>query len=388
MSKFNPEIFRWARNTAGLTVDEAAGALQIKTTSLETVESGQDSPSRPLLLRMSKVYRRSLLAFYLPAPPSKGDRGQDFRTVAHDQTVNADAAVDALVRDLKARQSLVKSILEDEDDSRPVSFVGSASMKDGVEAISKAIQSTLGIDRKEFRKQRGSANAFTFLRNKVEEAGIFVLLIGNLGSHHSTISVEAFRGFAIADPVAPFIVINDQDAKTAWSFTLLHELVHLWLGATGVSGGRYEQQIEQFCNAVAADVLIPASEVATVKVAGLAINDQIAVISKHASDWNVSRQMLAYGLFKTSGISRENWQAIDGKIRQLWIAEKQREKEQSKAKDSKPSYYVVRRHRLGHAMLAFASRSLNAGTLSPSKAALVLGVTPRSVFPLLTSIAG
>jgi hypothetical protein len=34
-----------------------------------------------------------------------------------------------------------------------------------------------------------------------------------------------FRGFAPADDLAPFIVINDNDP--AHSFTLLHELVHI-----------------------------------------------------------------------------------------------------------------------------------------------------------------
>jgi len=33
----------------------------------------------------------------------------------------------------------------------------------------------------------------------------------------------------------PFIVINDQDARAAWSFTALHEVAHLGLGTTGVS---------------------------------------------------------------------------------------------------------------------------------------------------------
>lgn len=332
---------------------------------------------------MSKTYRRSLLAFYLPAPPVKGDRGQDFRTVSPDQSVNADFDIDALVRDLKMRQSLVKSILEDDEDGSPVRFVGSAAMSMGVRNISISIQKTLGLDRHAFRKQRNAESAFALLRTKIEEAGVFVLLIGNLGSHHSAIPVEAFRGFAIADPVAPFIVVNDQDAKTAWSFTLLHELVHLWLGATGVSGGRYEQQIEQFCNAVAADILLPADEIANLQITHLSLADQIVIISNQASEWNVSRQMLAYGLFKNGNISRAEWQSLDGKLREIWIAEKQRDKELQKTKRTKPTYYVVRRHRLGPAILAFANRSLTAGTLSPSKAAMVLGVNTRSVFPLL-----
>ena len=383
VSSFNPELFIWARSSAGLTLPEAADALNIKVGTLESVEAGQQPPSRPLLLRMSKTYRRSLLIFYLPIPPALGDRGHDFRTVAVDRSSNEDADVDALVRDLKVRQSLVKSILEDDEDSGPIQFVGSARMALGIESVSSSIQETIGFNRSAFRKQRNAESAFGLLRKKVEDAGVFVLLIGNLGSHHSSIPIEAFRGFAIADPIAPFIVINDQDAKTAWSFTLLHELAHLWLGATGVSGARYEQQIEQFCNAVAADILLPASEIKGLKIADLNADDQIAVISRQAGEWNVSRQMLTYGLYKNGNISQEDWQYLDGKLREMWIAERKRDKEIQKTKGSKPTYYVVRRHRLGSAILAFAARSLDAGTLSPSKAAMVLGVSPRGVFPLL-----
>ncbi|MFY1080099.1 ImmA/IrrE family metallo-endopeptidase, partial [Escherichia coli] len=78
---------------------------------------------------------------------------------------------------------------------------------------------------------------------------------GNLGSHHSALNVELFRGFALSDKVAPFVVINDQDSEQAWSFTLLHELAHIWLGQTGVSGGRPTSVIETFCNDVAGRIL-------------------------------------------------------------------------------------------------------------------------------------
>lgn len=88
-----------------------------------------------------------------------------------------------------------------------------------------------------------------------------MLLLGNLGSHHTNISVETFRGFAIADPIAPFIVINDQDARQAWAFTALHELAHLWLGVTGVSGASFEAAIEKYCNDVASEILLPAAEI-------------------------------------------------------------------------------------------------------------------------------
>lgn len=382
---FNPEIFRWARVSAGLAPEVAARSIGIVPASLIAIEQGEKQPSRTTLSSMAKVYRRSLVTFYLPEPPRKGDRGEDFRTVVADRTVEADAEVDALVRDLRARQSLVRTVLEDDEDVQPLAFVGSASMNDGVQGLVRSIERMLGLTRAQYRAQKDAESAFTLLRERAERAGVFVLLIGNLGSHHSAIPVEAFRGFAIADTVAPFVVINDGDARAAWSFTLLHELAHLWLGATGVSGGGApEMKIERYCNDVAGEFLLPRADVLAINIAGLDLDAQIAVITDHANRWRLSRQMVAYSLFKAGRIALEAWRALDGGIRQRWAEERRREKDQPKA-PGKPTYYVVRRHRLGHAMLDFARRYTDAGALSPSKAAKVLGVKPRSVYPLLAT---
>ena len=386
MTRFNPEVFRWARESAGLELEEAARAISIAGATLKAIEAGEKEPTRTQLSNMARAYRRSLLTLYLTAPPKKGDRGEDFRTVVIERSVEAEADVDALVRDLRARQSLVRSVLEDDEDARPLDFVGSTKMEGGVAALRESIEKLLGVTRTEYRAQKDAERAFSLLREQAERAGIFVLLVGNLGSHHSAIPVGAFRGFAIADPLAPFIVINDGDAKAAWSFTLLHELAHLFLGATGVSGGGVpEMKIEKFCNDVAGEFLVPLAEVEKIDLAGLDRNDQIGAISKYARLWCVSRQMVAYGLCKAGRLSLDEWRALSADIHVRWTAERQREKDIAKMKKSSgPSYYVVRRHRLGSAMLNFAHHAMDAGTLSPAKAARVLGVRPRSVYPLLS----
>src|SRR5579872_6775813 len=119
MSAIQPTILVWARETAGLSLDDAAHALMInqargKTGAerLAAMEAGVEEPTRAMLLRMSKVYRRPLLAFYLATPPRQGDRGQDFRTLPGKERFNPE--LDALVRDIKARQGLIRSMLEDE----------------------------------------------------------------------------------------------------------------------------------------------------------------------------------------------------------------------------------------------------------------------------------
>src|SRR3546814_18835021 len=131
-------------------------------------------------------------------------------------------------------------VLGDEDEATPLPCIGSMSRENGVGPVVASMRQVLNLDLDEFRAQGSAEAVFALLRSRAEAAGIYVLLIGNLGSHHSAIDIDAFRGFALADPIAPFVVINDRDAKTAWSFTLLHEVAHLWIGATGVSGGHFE----------------------------------------------------------------------------------------------------------------------------------------------------
>lgn len=379
---------KWARETAGLSLEDAAHCLGIsKVERLDALESGDDVPSRPMLLKMAKQYRRSLLTFYLVSPPQKGDRGEDFRTVTANRSIAGDALLDALIRDLRARQNLVRSTLEEEE-IEPLAFIGSTNMTDGIAPTLKALQQALQLDLHDYRAQKKSEDAFSLLRARAEAIGIFVLLIGNLGSHHSAIPVETFRGFAIADPIAPFIVINDQDAKTAWSFTLLHEMAHLCLGTTGISGAPSDVAIEQFCNDVAGEFLLPKGELGKIQInAGQSVEESIAAISEFAEIRNLSRSMVAYKLFRTGFIPWKNWQALDSKLRELWVQEKAKNKARAQSSESGPNYYIVRRHRLGKAMLEFASRTVSSGTLSPVKAAKILGVKPRSVHPLLIDIS-
>jgi Zn-dependent peptidase ImmA (M78 family) len=224
------------------------------------------------------------------------------------------------------------------------------------------------------------------LRSRVEAAGIFVLLMGNLGSHHSAIDVEAFRGFALADDVAPFVVINDQDAKSAWSFTLIHELVHLWLGTTGVSGVFADAEIEKFCNVVAGSFLLPANELPQV---GVNIETDVETaaqrIGEFAEERHLSRSMVAYSLLRAGLLTDDAWHTLSSRFRTQWRLSREAQRERQKD-GSGPSYYVVRRHRLGSALLHFVSRSLNGGALTPTKASQVLGVKPRSVAFLLNTV--
>ena len=383
-----PEILIWARETARLSVQEAAHAIGLKTAygqsgaeRLAEMEAGRTEPPRSLLVKMSEVYRRPLLVFYLSAPPKIGDRGQDFRTLPGPERYNPE--LDALIRDIKGRQELVRSILEDSE-PEPLGFVGSAKPDMPVPVLAKRITAELQFQLPEFRAAKTPDEAFGYLRGRIEGTGVFVLLLGNLGSHHTNIPVEIFRGFAISDRIAPMIVINDQDARAAWSFTALHELAHLWLGDTGISGVDAGAKIEQYCNDVAGEILVPAVELATIPK-GLSVQTAIPVISDFAEKHRVSRAMVSYKLLRAGLINGPMWAELSTYFHKEWLAYKERQAGKLRAAEGGPSYYVVRRHRVGQALLGLVRRSLDEGNITYTKASRVLGVKPRNVEPLLHS---
>ncbi|MGA2412468.1 MAG: ImmA/IrrE family metallo-endopeptidase [Candidatus Binataceae bacterium] len=247
--------------------------------------------------KWAQAYRRPLLVFYLAQPPRIGDRGRDFRTVPGAPPPKYNPILDALLRDIRGRQAIVRALHED-DKFPPVDFVGTASIGDPAQDLATRIAERLGFSLEDFRRRANVGQSFKYLREKIEAAGVYVLLLGNLGSHRTNISVETFRGFAIADPIAPFIIINDQDARQAWAFTAIHELAHLWLGVTDVSGASLEAAIEKYCNDVASEILLPAAEiVALSELRRAPIGQIIEAVSDFAKMRKISRAMVAYELW-------------------------------------------------------------------------------------------
>ena len=391
MPTVRPEILVWARETAGLSQQEAAGKLGFQDSrnsqavdKLAALELGAKEPTRAQVVKMADIYRRPLLTFYLSKPPVKGGRGADFRTLPAEYSATDAARLDALVRDIMARQSMVRAVLEDEEEAEPLTFIGSHRMQDGPVAVLASLRGVLGVDLADYRAEANSSDAFDLLRGSAENAGIFVLIKGDLGNHRTAIETRIFRGFCIADPIAPFIVINHQDARPAWSFTLLHETVHLLLGQTGISSGNAEGEVERFCDQVAGEFLLPDEELGRLELNDSqdlgAMSERISIF---ADQTNLSRTMVAYRAFQSNWIARGTYGQLSETYRRQWLAERERIRIRARERDTGPSFYVVRRHRLGRRITGLVQRMMGNGALSTSKAARILGVKPRQVQPLL-----
>ncbi len=388
MPSVKPAILEWARESSRYSLEEAAKKLGISDSKsalaaekLVAYENGQKEPSRSLLLRMSKRYHRPLLTFYLDEPPRTGDRGEDFRTLPEQVNEIEDAYVDVLIRDIKARQITVRETLIDADEGDALQFVGSHTMGSGVEQVVAVIKQILALDINEYRNQANQKEAFKLLRAQAERAGIFVILRGNLGSFHTDIDVTVFRGFALSDDIAPFIVINDRDAESAWSFTLLHEIAHIVLGETGISGAFAEQEIEKFCNEVASEFLLPKEEFNEFAVSIFDNEAMRSEVSHFAISKKISSSHIAYRLFLRGDIDKQSWIDLRNFFREKWLEQRKQFKEKSSQTDGGPSFYVVKNYKLG-ALVGLVQRLTQAGSLTTTKAGMLLDVKPLKVHRL------
>jgi len=382
-------MLKWAREAAELPLDEAARKIGLQTTKTATgaeklarLESGDKAPSYKQLTSMADAYHRPLITFYLGKPPIIENKGGDYRKLPDDYSREENALLEALIRDVKARQSMIRSLLEDEDEAHPLPFVASMTRRNGVPEVAEHIRSQMGITLEGIRQCPNKGAVFNFVRAKAEAVGFFVLLAGDLGSHHSDIGVDIFRGYAIADPIAPFIVINDNDSKGAWTFTLLHEIAHIFLGEEGVSNTWAENQIEQFCNEVAAALLVNTAELFELGITqATAREDKLAAIHHFSATKNLSNTFVAYNLYKSGCLSWAQYEDLSKEFREQWQARKQATKKTSQGRG--PSYHLIKRHRLGGAITDFVSRMMGEGALSPTKAAKILGVKAHNIRQVL-----
>ena len=110
------------------------------------------------------------MAFYLPDQPERGERGEDFRTLSGEVSSRENALLDTLVRDVRARQQLVRELLV-EDEAKPLPFVASAKMEHGARTMAAAIRNTLEVTEEQQRAAKDAAALFTLLRAAAERAG-------------------------------------------------------------------------------------------------------------------------------------------------------------------------------------------------------------------------
>jgi len=257
-----PDLLRWARERAGLQVEDLVGRFP----KLAAWERGELSPTFNQLESFAKVTHVPFGFLFLPEPPDLPMPIRDFRTVGNRQPGAVSPALLDTIYAMQRRQAWLREERLD-CDAEPLAFVGSARLSDAPDAVGREMRRLLGLGDGWAGQVRTWQDAVSALRASIEELGVIAVINGIVGNDtHRSLNVEEFRGFALSGDLAPLIFVNGADAKSAQMFTLAHELAHIWLGAEGAGlsgfpgifpdGGR----VESFCDRAAAEFLVPAAE--------------------------------------------------------------------------------------------------------------------------------
>lgn len=267
ITTFNPTVLQWARQRAGL--DEAALAKKVlgRPDAEDAVkrweETGELTFHQAELLA-EKTYTPFGYLF-LEKPPEETLPIKDFRTPGGHGIQKPSPALLDVIYQCQMRQAWYREYLIS-NGAEPLDFVGKSSMRTPIEATAKAVSERLKIGPR-ISTEVGSWQENLILHfEAAEEAGILVMRNGVVGNNNRRkLSRDEFRGFALSDEYAPLVFINTRDAAAAQLFTFVHEVAHIWIGESAVSNPvrTYAEanNLERYCNAVAAEVLIPLSQI-------------------------------------------------------------------------------------------------------------------------------
>lgn len=258
-----PSVLKWVRERSGLDVDTLAMKMKITSdTVINWEKTGKISLSRAK--KLSSFCRTPLGYIFLAEPLPDILPIPDFRTVGDEPVKRPSPELLDTVHSMQRRQAWMRDFLIEEGVDK-LSFVSSAAMSDKPEKVAALMRETIGIKEDWARNQPSWVEALRHLREKIESAGILIFINGIVGNNtHRKLDTDEFRGFVLCDEYAPLIFINGSDARSAQMFTIAHELAHIWLGKDGVSNFDAlmptSQKIEQLCNTIAAEFLIPHEE--------------------------------------------------------------------------------------------------------------------------------
>lgn len=250
-----PDLLTWARESSGLTIEEAAKKAQLNVDFLTSCEQGSEQLSVSQLRKLAQVYKRPIAVFYLSKPPKKFDALRDFRRLPGESEISESPKLRLEIRRAIYRRKVALDMYHDLG-TNPPRFMPSTGLLEDQEQVAKKIRRLLSLSQDQQVSFKSNYNALNRWRAAIESVGVFVF-------QATGIELNEMRGFSISDTPLPVIVVNIKDSPMGRVFSMLHEFAHLMLREGGVCDledrkhPAAEQKIESFCNHVAGATLVP-----------------------------------------------------------------------------------------------------------------------------------
>ena len=309
------EMFQWACERSGKSIDD----LRKKFPKIDLWSRGEANPTLKQLEGFAKSTYTPIGFLFLQNPPIESVPIPDFRTIGSEYMKYPSPDLLDTIYICQQRQEWYREFVRSAgEESLP--FAGSVNQTNNIEKIAWTIRHALGFDIEERRQMPTWTDALRRFIEQADTLGILVMVNGVVGSNNRRkLDPHEFRGFALADKLAPLVFINGSDTKAAQMFTLAHELVHIWLGQSAVSDAQAiqipENQTERWCNMVAAELLVPLTALRSEYKKNNSLSDEI---NRLARCFKVSTLVVLRRIHDSGGITKERfWQVYHEELERL-----------------------------------------------------------------------
>lgn len=270
-AQVEPGVLRWAQQRSNR--DEAA--FDQKFTAWEQWLSGSSSPTFRQLEEIARYAHVPFGALFLPEPPVPELPIPDYRLGSTSGTRSPSQDLLDVVELSQQRQAWFREYAQREgiDAAR----IERATLAEDPIAVAAAVSAELNFGVQARLELRARHAARNHLRSAFEGLGGLSVVTSMVGNNAARpLDRDEFRGFSLSDDIAPLIFVNSAGETLGGQlFTFLHEYAHVKLGKGGVSDEHdfyadpantsaphthreaANSAVERWCNAVAAEVLVP-----------------------------------------------------------------------------------------------------------------------------------
>jgi len=364
----SPDLLRWACERTGHGME----AFESRFPHLAEWVSGTASPTLKQLEKLAKATYTPIGYLFLSAPPEERVPIPDFRTAATQRAHRPSPDLLEMIYVCQQRQEWYRDFARSMGD-KPLPFVGSVRQADDVVAVAADIRNALGFDLEARRKMPTWTDALRHFIEQADSAGMMVMSSGVvLNNNRRHLDPAEFRGFAMADELAPVVFINGADTKAAQMFTLAHELAHIWLGQSAVSDAEParlpDQTVERWCNRVAAELLVPLS----ILKAEYAPSAELRIeLDRLARRFKVSTLVILRRIHDAGGLTWEQlWEQYEREVARL----------RSLPKGSGGNFYLTQAARVSKRLARALVVSTWEGRSSFTEAFRLLGIKKMETF--------
>jgi Zn-dependent peptidase ImmA (M78 family) len=259
-----PSLLIWARQSANLELVAADRKIQVPDGRVQAWEEGAARPTIAQLRKAAEVYRRPLGVFFLAEPPIGFETLRDFRRVQGSEAAEWSAALHDEYRRAHAQREALLEIAE-LDGNEPSRAWRLTRLSDDNEKIAATARVALETA-SPFSYPTPGADEYRHLSYWIaalEQLGVMVMQ-----TQGGQVTKREMRAFSLYFDEVPVIALNGVDWPRGRLFSVIHEYAHLLLHTSGLCDTttdmravNEDRRLEARCNAIAAEILMPALEV-------------------------------------------------------------------------------------------------------------------------------